>query len=126
MSDLISRADAIDVITKHSDLPFPWWQMICRELQDIPAAPAIRIFDAKELGIKIDDPKPIPEDKSLMHNLAKEFAEFFDANVIEVVHCKDCKHYKGNWYCEAWNNSPGFPKVEENDFCMMGERREDE
>ena len=43
---------------------------------------------------------------------------------LEIIRCKDCKYYMGNWYCEAWNNSPGFPAVEENMFCSMGERKE--
>ena len=41
MSDYISRADAIEVISKHGDLPFAWWKMICRDLQDLPSADAV-------------------------------------------------------------------------------------
>ena len=40
--DLINRADAIEVISKHSDLPFAWWKMICRELKDLPSADAVQ------------------------------------------------------------------------------------
>jgi hypothetical protein len=35
-----------------------------------------------------------------------------------VVRCKDCKHYTSMWYCEAWNNSPGFPAVRDDMFLM--------
>ena len=45
--------------------------------------------------------------------------------VEPVIRCKDCVHYKGHWYCEAWNNSPGFPAVKEDGFCNMAERRDD-
>lgn len=44
----------------------------------------------------------------------------------ELIRCKDCVHYKGHWYCDAWNNSPGFPAVKEDGFCNMAERRTDE
>lgn len=40
----------------------------------------------------------------------------------ELIRCKDCVHYKGHWYCETWNNSPGFPAVTEDGFCNMAER----
>lgn len=48
------------------------------------------------------------------------------ADVVEVVRCKDCKYYTHMWYCEAWNNSPGFPAVSDDMFCSLAERREDE
>ena len=56
MSGYISRADAIEVISKHSDLPFAWWKMICRELKDLPSADAVsREFyeDAVKANIRI-------------------------------------------------------------------------
>ena len=44
-----------------------------------------------------------------------------------LTRCKDCKHYRpANLYCEAWNNSPGFPAVSDEMFCSMAERRTDE
>ena len=46
-------------------------------------------------------------------------------DAVEVVRCKDCVHYKGHWYCETWNNSPGFPAVKEDGFCNMAERMTD-
>lgn len=47
-------------------------------------------------------------------------------DTVPVIRCKDCVHYKGHWYCETWNNSPGFPAVTEDGFCNMAERRTDE
>lgn len=44
----------------------------------------------------------------------------------EIVRCRDCKFYRpSHWYCEAWNNSPGFPAVSDEMFCSMAERRDD-
>ena len=46
--------------------------------------------------------------------------------VGEVVRCKDCKHYKEfEGEMECWARPMMFPR-EPNDFCSMGERREDE
>ena len=44
-------------------------------------------------------------------------------DAVPVIRCKECVHYKGHWYCDAWNNSPGFPAVTEDGFCNMAERR---
>lgn len=49
-----------------------------------------------------------------------------EADWKEIIHCKDCKYYSHPWYCEAWNNSPGFPAVSDEMFCSMAERRTDE
>ena len=46
-------------------------------------------------------------------------------DAVPVIRCKECVHYKGHWYCETWNNSPGFPAVKEDGFCNMAERRTD-
>lgn len=46
-------------------------------------------------------------------------------DAVEVVRCKDCKHYDGKWHC--WRNyKPGMrgaDMVDEEDFCSYGERR---
>lgn len=44
------------------------------------------------------------------------------ADVVEVVRCKDCKHYQkdmlfGNAYCDG-------RQVKPDDFCSYGERKE--
>lgn len=44
----------------------------------------------------------------------------------EIIRCKDCKHRLNSLYCEAWNNSPGFPCIGDEMFCSMAERRTDE
>ena len=50
-------------------------------------------------------------------------------NKVEVVRCKDCKHWKGNDEPIAWNDGKIFIKVpcetKPTDFCSMGERKED-
>lgn len=59
--------------------------------------------------------------------LAEEF-EIVEpaADVVEVVRCKDCKHYNtscctdGFGWCENFNNG-----AEDKHFCSYGERRSD-
>ena len=59
-------------------------------------------------------------------SLAK-FDEQLDREVglEELVMCKDCKHYKEfEGEMECWARPMMFPR-EPNDFCSMGERRQD-
>ena len=44
----------------------------------------------------------------------------------EIIRCKDCKHRLSSLYCEAWNNSPGFPCIPDDGYCHLAERRTDE
>lgn len=54
------------------------------------------------------------------------------ADVVEVVRCKDCKHYKrnipcvGGHYngCDEWIDEGNPITVYDNDFCSYGERAE--
>ena len=47
------------------------------------------------------------------------------ADVVEVVRCKDCKHWDGLYSCDCHkadeNGTPIF--MRESDFCSYGERR---
>lgn len=53
-------------------------------------------------------------------------------DVVEVVRCKDCKHYKrnipcvGGHYngCDEWIDEGNAITVYDNDFCSYGERKE--
>ena len=48
------------------------------------------------------------------------------ADVVEVVRCKDCKHWAtGYGYCRKMGvNSYGDSPVGRNDYCSYGERKE--
>lgn len=41
----------------------------------------------------------------------------------EIIRCRDCIYYSDPWYCEYWNNSPGFPEVKEDGYCNAAERK---
>jgi hypothetical protein len=47
-------------------------------------------------------------------------------DVVEVVRCKDCKHYKANsCFNRQWDleSSVEIPLVREDDYCSYGERK---
>ena len=48
------------------------------------------------------------------------------ADFVEVVHCKDCKHYEiGKSYTPYCNNVMNlFEEMKCDDFCIYGERKE--
>ena len=48
-------------------------------------------------------------------------------DAVEVVRCKDCKHYSSEmcWNYQWWNDDH-TTWVNDDDFCSYGERRHDE
>ena len=94
-----------------------------------------RYIDADKL---IDDIRPFAEYDSNRSN--KDWVRRFEiaietqqtANVVEVVRCKDCRHYKrnvpcvGGYYngCDEWLDEGNPITVYDNDFCSYGERAE--
>ena len=40
-------------------------------------------------------------------------------DAVEVIRCKDCKHYDGKWLCKI----SGVPSRKPCDFCSYGERK---
>lgn len=60
---------------------------------------------------------------------AKTAAAFLDdipdTDAVEVVRCKDCKHYHDFETHFDCNHACGMDYVQPNDFCCYGERRAD-
>ena len=49
------------------------------------------------------------------------------ADVVEVVRCKDCKHWGGvtfGYICRRFSGSYIRNETRENDFCSYGERKD--
>lgn len=49
-------------------------------------------------------------------------------DVVQVVRCKDCKNFDSrNWYCYYWDYEPGSSpnRVDDDDFCSHGERKDE-
>ena len=51
--------------------------------------------------------------------------EINEADAVEVVRCKDCKHWAMG-YCNNFAYYDYEPMTNEDDFCSYGERREGE
>lgn len=47
-------------------------------------------------------------------------------DVVEVVRCKNCKYFK-TMFCkmDIWNKDITLYRVDENDFCSYGERKDE-
>lgn len=61
-------------------------------------------------------------------NLVDTFADIPAADVVPVIHCKDCvyaqplKDSKYDYLCRYWNGH----SCNQNQFCSQGKRKEDE
>lgn len=47
---------------------------------------------------------------------------FYTPDVVEVVRCRDCKHYDSGT-CNHFGYYTYAPDVDEDDYCSYGERR---
>ena len=69
----------------------------------------------------------------LYNNIVEGLRYIPSADVVEVVRCKDCKHYKrnipcvGGHYngCDEWIDEGNAITVYDNDYCSYGERAEE-
>ena len=85
-----------------------------------------RLIDANALITAFE--KEVEQSTYSYFNLDEIVDEIIHAptvDAVEVVRCKDCKHFGGHGacYCHAAdeNGTPIF--VREDDFCSYGERR---
>lgn len=62
---------------------------------------------------------------SFVRKWLKEEFEEVDVEFVEVVRCKDCKHWinKHGGFCQA-SNALSEVNNENNDFCSYGERKQ--
>ena len=53
------------------------------------------------------------------------FTHCKECDRVEVVRCRDCKHYDGD-FCnhEQWWNDDSYITVDDDDFCSYGERKD--
>ena len=60
---------------------------------------------------------------------AKQISEAHTSDAVEVVRCKDCKHYKPQKKSAHWENRANYCnrivtiKTQPYDFCSYGERK---
>jgi hypothetical protein len=101
-----------------------------------------RLFDKKE-AIKLLRGKCVGKYPSTfvmgLFAAADEIAKLTDVDAVEVVRCKDCKHWheETGWCyyhshfidskggaCHPWESND-WKMLDEDDFCSYGERRTD-
>lgn len=72
-------------------------------------------------------------DQKTVNELAADFFQtVFEADVVEVVRCKDCKYlkpfasqYGAGQFCECPCSFGGQGIKKPDDYCSYGERRDD-
>lgn len=113
MRDLIDRQAAIDALTQRAKFLWDRFHEPCHisgmidAIDSVPSAQpeSCEYWDAESNYCALNRPSAQPE----------------------IIRCRDCSHFhEYEWYCDAWNNSPGFPKVTEDGFCDLAERGTDE
>lgn len=59
--------------------------------------------------------------------LDKRIAELPTADVVEVVRCKNCKHYSADgWgYGNCYRENVEYLRMQDNGYCSFGERSKD-
>ena len=61
---------------------------------------------------------------------AKQIADAPTIGAVEIVRCKDCKHYKPQKKSAHWENSANYCnrivtiKTQPDDFCSYGEQKD--
>ena len=86
-----------------------------------------RFIDAKALAEMLE--KIAEQDEMLIFHRDEIIDEIYHAptvDAVEVVRCKDCKHFVSpqGWPCCDEFLGLGFPNPSGDDFCSYGERRE--
>lgn len=87
----------------------------------------IRKQDAVDALDRIFDNVPMELTTEILR-LRRELRGLHAADVVEVVRCKDCKHWQTDWnpsipdrhYCAVMDSM-----MKADDFCSYGEKREE-
>lgn len=104
--DAINRQAAIDEIKEPMMLEYVW-AYSCKE---------------EEEAISVLVETICQQTKSI---IADRLERLKSADVVEVVRCKDCKHYDPYDQTERFYCYDGIEGCLPNDFCSYGERREE-
>ena len=123
-------------------IPMEFDMNIAFVLGKIAEVPTIEIVRCKNCKFRIGgyhnldcrwDSGSIPEDSPLDDMFAEPLGkldglkvERKDNPTIEIVRCKDCKHYQPLDYSRPYDCSIGLPNVMPTDYCSYGERKDDE
>ena len=87
----------------------------------------MRLIDADALGVGRCSRNLLPADYCAGWNgMVRLLEKAPTVDAVEVVRCRDCKHYKPDEYECGCDFAGGLPYVKADDFCSYGERKEEE
>ena len=82
----------------------------------------------RETALQIIDnyAKAVSEDGKAVVDAIRDIVEVIapTADVVEVVRCRDCKHYIASYCTRDIKGRTNMFYMTENDFCSYGERKE--
>ena len=85
----------------------------------------MRLIDADALGVGRCSRDVLPADYCAGWNgMVRLLEKAPTVDAVEVVRCRDCKHYKPDEYKCGCDFAGGLPYVKADDFCSYGERRD--
>lgn len=85
----------------------------------------MRLIDADALGVGRCSRDVLPADYCAGWNgMVRLLEKAPTVDAVEVVRCRDCKHYKQDEYECGCDFAGGLPYVKADDFCSYGERRD--
>lgn len=126
MTDLISRSNAIEAVNMLDIFP-PTKDAVARELMALPSAEAVTIHEDGTLEVKVPNAQKVGRVLVVDTDSHIGGGLFYTDDAVEVVRCKDCKHYsvegettRFGW-CGYWNKP-----TDEMRYCSDGERRNNE
>ena len=85
----------------------------------------MRLIDADALGVGRCSRNVLPADYCAGWNgLIRLLEKAPTVDAVEVVRCKDCKHYKPEEYECGCDFAGGLPYVKADDYCSYGEGKD--
>lgn len=85
----------------------------------------MRLIDADALGVGRCSRDLLPADYCAGWNgLVRLLEKAPTVDAVEVVRCKDCKHYKPEEYECGCDFAGGLPYVKADDYCSYGEGKD--
>lgn len=85
----------------------------------------MRLIDADALGVGRCSRDVLPADYCAGWNgMVRLLEKAPTVDAVEVVRCRDCKHYKPDEYECGCDFAGGLPYVKADDFCSYGEGKD--
>lgn len=103
MADYIDRKELIEILNRFA--PEHYSALVNMLITKMPAADVVS--------------------KETHEAVRKALQAFAETDVVQVVRCKDCKHYIAGFCTRDINGRTNMFRMSENDYCSYGERKAD-